>query len=159
MHFKMESYLLFTNTSPQECSQKGFTLPQAAQFHLSGGIDKTQPLSQAKLLLLVVTAEDNNVHYIYRNACFSAFGITKCAKASSLFILFHLFVPLHIHSPAHCASPHGWMPCFCMWTTALTNCLCVKCCLCCVTCTVCHALRPVCVFLCQCMCETDSEFH
>lgn len=75
----MESYLLFTNTSPQECSRKGFTLPQAAQFHLSEGIDETKPLSRAKILSLLVTAEDNNTHDIYGNV-FSQFGITKCAK-------------------------------------------------------------------------------
>lgn len=92
----MESYLLFTITSPQECSQKGFALPQAAQFHLSGGNDNTKPLSRAKLLSLVVTAEDNNMHDIYGSACsFLMFGIIKCAKASCLLILFRLFVSLH----------------------------------------------------------------
>lgn len=90
----MESYLLFTNTSPQECSRKGFTLPQAAQFHLSGGIDKTKPLSWAKLLSLVVTAEDNNIHDIYGSACvfFHCLALPNVQKASCLLIVFHLFI-------------------------------------------------------------------
>lgn len=63
--FKMESYLLFTNTSPQECSRKGFTLPQAAQFHLSGGIDKTKPISPAKATLASAHCWRHNIHIIY----------------------------------------------------------------------------------------------
>lgn len=41
-HFKIGLYLPCTNASPQEFIRKGFTLPQAAHFHLSEGIDKTR---------------------------------------------------------------------------------------------------------------------
>lgn len=109
--FKMESYLLFTNTSPQECSRKGFTLPQAAQFHLSGGIDKTKPISPAKATLASAYCWRHNIHIIYGlHLGVFLFGIIKFAKGLLVFDLIECFSFYLFLEPQFCPfSITSWM--------------------------------------------------